>query len=355
MLTLPIPLSIQIKEVPRPKPGPNEVLVRIDAAALNHRDLFIRQHLYPGISFEHALLADGHGTVVEVGPGVAREGERRLLGRRVIMTPMRGWESDAAAPEDPLLYAVVGGAEPYDVGMAQDFIAVHEDEVALAPEHLTAAEGAALPLVGLTAWRALVTKSGNAKPGRNILVTGIGGGVALSALQFGVALGCNVFVTSGDQAKVDRAKQLGASGGVSYKSEAWDKELRAQLPRDRPYLDAVIDGAGGNIMAKTYKILKPGGVVASYGMTLGPTMNWVVQSVLANVELKGTSMGSRQEFKDMLAFVNEKKIRPVVSRTVQGLDNLEGIESLFNDMREGKQFGKLVIEIDAGNGSSPRL
>ncbi|KAF4497914.1 zinc-type alcohol dehydrogenase [Fusarium agapanthi] len=343
---------LQVKQVPKPTPGPNEVLVNLSAAALNHRDLFMRRHLYPAISFTNPILADGYGTVVALGSNVTR---KNLLNKPVILTPMRGWESDPAAPEDSRKFAVTGGSKLTEVGTAQDYIVVSEEEVEPAPGHLTPAEAAALPLVGVTGWRALVTKSNAAFPGSNILITGIGGGVALQVLQFGVAMGSNVFVTSGDQAKITKAKEMGAKGGVIYKNEAWDKELRAQLPADRPYLDAVIDGAGGEIVAKTVRLLKAGGVIVQYGMTVSPKMDWLMAANLQNIELKGSTMGSRKEFRDMVAFVNEKKIRPVISRTIKGLDNLPGIDDLFKDMDQGKQFGKLVIEWDSGSESPSKL
>lgn len=135
-------------------------------------------------------------------------------------------------------------------------ICVPESEVEEAPEHLSDAEAASLPLTGLTAWRAFVVKSGNAVEGRNILVTGIGGGVALNVLQFAVAKGCRVFVTSGSEKKIQRAKDMGAVGGVNYKKADWEKDLMKLLPKDRPWLDAVVDGAGGDICAKTLKVLK---------------------------------------------------------------------------------------------------
>jgi len=224
----------------------------------------------------------------------------------------------------------------------------------LAPEHLSPAEGAALPLVGVTAWRALVTKSGAAEKGRNILITGIGGGVALQALQFAVTMGCNVWVTSGEEAKIEKAVGMGAKGGVLYKEKDWEKRLGGLLPKERPVLDAVIDGTGGEVVSKTVKVLKAGGVIVCYGMTLGPKMDWVVQAMLKNVELKGSTMGSKKEFREMVRFVREKRIRPVVSKVVRGLDNLEGIDGLFEEMKGGKQFGKLVIIIDR-EAESPKL
>jgi len=142
------------------------------------------------------------------------------------------------------------------LGTAQDVLVVEESEVEEAPSHLDAVHAAALPLTGLTGWRAFMSKSGNAEAGKNILVTGIGGGVALNVLQFAVAVGAKVWVTSGDEGKIARAKELGASGGVSYKNEGWEKELSKQLPKDRPYLDSIIDGAGGDVVKKAVRLLK---------------------------------------------------------------------------------------------------
>ncbi|KAI1322254.1 hypothetical protein F5Y16DRAFT_49417 [Xylariaceae sp. FL0255] len=333
---------LQLNHNTKPGPGPGEVLIRIRAAALNHRDLFQRQHLYPGLSFESPILADGVGTVESAGSDVPSS----LVGKRVILTPSRNWASAPEGPEDSRIFTTVGGSvAPGADGTAQDYVVVPAAEVEEAPAHLSDAEAAALPLVGLTAWRAVFTKSGNAEAGRNILITGIGGGVALQALQFAVAKDCNVYVTSGSSEKLERAKGMGAKGGVLYKSKDWDKELLKQLPSSRPYLDAVIDGAGGDIMKRAVKLLKAGGVVSSYGMTVSPKMDWIMTAVLKNVELRGSTMGSREEFREMVKFVGEKKVRPVVSRVVRGLDNLEGIEELFDEIKEGKQFGKLVLEI----------
>ncbi|RYP19131.1 hypothetical protein DL766_008517 [Monosporascus sp. MC13-8B] len=336
---------LQLKETPKPRPGPGEVLVRIHAASLNHRDHFMRQHLYPGISFESPLLADGVGTVTALGPSCSARAADHLLHRRVLLTPSRGWASDPAGPEDPKKFAIVGGSRAYPaVGYAQDWIAVPEAEVEPCPDHLSHAEAAALPLVGLTAWRALVTKAGapliagdETENGRrfNVLVTGIGGGVALAALQFAVARGCDVWVTSSSAGKIERAVALGARGGVSYRDSGdgpWEKQLAALLPHERPYLDAVIDGAGGDIVTRTVRLLRPGGIIANYGM---------------NIELRGSTMGSRAEFADMVAFVRERRIAPIVSRVARGLDDIAGIEALFEDMREGRQFGKLVVEISS--------
>ena len=238
--------------MPTPTPGPNDLIVSIQAAALNHRDLFLRQHLYPAVSFDVPLLADGYGIVTSVGSAASKS----WIGKAVILTPGRGWESDSDGPESATGYKILGGTSTFPLGTLQEVAVVDEAEVEEAPSHLSPAQAAALPLTGLTGWRAFVSKSGNALPGRNILVTGIGGGVALNVLQFAVAKGCNVYVTSGDEAKIEKAKALGAKGGVLYKSATWEKELKSQLPKDRPFIDAVIDGAGGDIIKRAGRLLK---------------------------------------------------------------------------------------------------
>lgn len=187
---------------------------------------------------------------------VGSSASKSWLGKSVILTPGRGWKDSPDGPEEVGGYKILGGTKTFPLGTLQEFAVVNEDEVDLAPSHLSPAEAAALPLTGLTGWRALVSKSGNALPGRNILVTGIGGGVALNVLQFAVGKGCNVYVTSGSKEKVDKAVAMGAKGGVNYKEDGWEKELKKQLPKNRPYIDAVIDGAGGNVVSKALRLLK---------------------------------------------------------------------------------------------------
>ncbi|MCJ1384367.1 hypothetical protein MMC17_007483 [Xylographa soralifera] len=334
--------------VPTPIPKSHELLIKLTAAALNHRDLYIRQNLYPGISFEHPLLADGCGIVL---PHTASAADPTTVSKRVIINPGTGWRSDPIGPESA--YTVLGGTSTTPLGTLQEMIAVPADDVQLAPDHLSDAEAAALPLAGLTAWRAFHTKSANAVAGRNILVTGIGGGVAIMVLLFAVATGCNVFVTSSSSGKIARAKAMGAKGGVDYTNDdEWPRQLKALLPRERPFLDAVIDGAGGDIVGSTWRLLKLGGVVVSYGMTTLGQPTLPMQAVMKNIEMRGSTMGSQKEFAEMVQFVREKKIRPVVDRVVGGIKNLQAIEGLYEDLKTGKQFGKLVVRIQGEENGS---
>ncbi|OJD32173.1 alcohol dehydrogenase [Diplodia corticola] len=353
-LTLPAPPSAGTHS-----PTTTLLTIRMAAAALNHRDLFIRQHLYPGTAFAVPLLADGCGTVTAVhaadptNPAATRAADSSpWLGKRVVINPGTGWESDPAGPESRTGYAILGGTKANAVGTLCEEVVVEAGQVEEAPAHLSDVEAAAVPLTGLTAWRAVVTKAGVREgEAANVLVTGVGGGVAVMAVLFAGALGARVFVTSGSGEKIERAKGLGAVGGVNYKEGGWEKRLQG-LIGEGGKLDAIIDGAGGDVVEKGVRLLKNGGVIVSYGMTLGPKMPFLMSAVLKNIEIKGSTMGSRLEFKQMVDFVKEKKLKPVISRVVSGIDNIEAIDGLFEDMKNGTQFGKLVIEIAAKEGES---
>ena len=352
------PLSLD--EVSKPSPRSTELLIKIHAAALNHRDLFIRQSLYPAIDFGVALLADGCGTVVDLGD----QADQSWKGKQVVINPGSGWKDSLEGPEDKGGYKILGGTKVNPNGTLQEYMIIDQSEVEEAPSHLSPVESAAIPLTGLTAWRVVMVKCGehNLKPGKNILITGIGGGVALMALEFARAAGANVYVTSGNEEKIQKAIQLGAKGGVNYKEDGWDKKLLGMLPASNKQLDAIVDGAGSDVVEKGARLLKvfpvlsllawlmsltllqAGGVIAIYGMTVSPKMPFLMQAVLKNIEVKGSTMGSRKEFKDMIDFIKRTNAKPAVSSVVQGLD-LDAINGLFEDMKKASQFGKLVVEV----------
>ena len=322
------------------RPRGSEVLVEMAAAALNHRDLYLRHGLYPQPRFDIALCCDGVGQVVDIGP----EASAVWLKCRVCINPGSGWLTDPDSPESPEGY-LTRGASAGGMGTLQQYILVDQDDVVAAPEHLNDAEGAALPAAGLTAWRALMARSQNAFRDRNILVPGIGGGVALFVMQLALAVGCRVYVTSSSEEKLSRARALGATGGVLYTRRDWETELLALLPSTRKRIDAIIDGAGGDIVKSGVRVLKHNGVIVSYGMTIGPTVPFPMKAVLRNIQLVGTTMGSRKDFHDMVGFVGMKKIRPVISHVVRGIDEMNEVENLFRIMAQGTQFGKLVVQL----------
>lgn len=163
-------------------------------------------------------------------------------------------------------------------------MSVPVSEVEECPSFLSDEEAAATPLAALTAWRATFIKAA-IKPGDQVLVTGIGGGVAIFCLQLAVAYGAKVYVTSGNEEKLSKAKALGAIGGVNYKDPEWTKQLLEMLPSDRPALDSVIDSAGGEIVKESLRLLRYGGIISSYGMTLGPKITFPMQAVMKNIEV----------------------------------------------------------------------
>ncbi|OJA20394.1 hypothetical protein AZE42_05355, partial [Rhizopogon vesiculosus] len=184
-----------------------------------------------------------------------------LLNKRVFLIPVRGWES---SPEPPKVRS--GFGLPF--GTFADYVIVERNQVICSPDHLDDIQVSAWPLGGLTAWRAAIANAGVSKD-QNILITGIGGGVAILAMQLCLARGANVYVTSGSEEKIRKATSLGAKGGVNYKSKDWPSQLAGLLAENcgsPAKIDAVIDSGGGDIMTRVNSILKQGGKVVVCGM-----------------------------------------------------------------------------------------
>ncbi|KAJ8482203.1 hypothetical protein ONZ45_g15032 [Pleurotus djamor] len=330
-----LPYDAVLIERPLPTLAAGQVLVQVNAAAFNHRDLWIRRGQYPMIAVGATLGADGAGVVVD-----SYEPNDSLLNKRVFLTPMRGWNNHPEGPESK--FGMLGGAQWPALGTFAQYVAVERDQVIPSPQHLDDIQAAAIPLAALTAWRATFINA-QVKKGDNVLITGIGGGVALFALQLAVAKGANVYVTSGSQAKIDKAVSLGAVAGLNYKDANWPKKLGELLAaHKRGALDSVIDSAGGDIMSQTGKFLRSGGRVSCYGMTAQPKITFTMKDVMKNLKLLGSTMGSRQDLIDATNFIAEHRIVPEVSHI---LDGLESAEQGFDLMKRGDQFGKIVIKI----------
>lgn len=308
-----------------------EVLIKIKAAALNHRDVYITQGLYPGIVTPIVLGSDGAGVVWQLGEGIAQ----KWLHKEVIINPSIGWEQNT--PAQPKDYSILGMPSQ---GCFGEYVKVKLEELTLLekPKHLTWSEAAALPLAGLTAYRALFTKA-NLKAGERVLISGVGGGVALFACQFAIAAGAEVWVTSGDTQKIAQAIALGAKGGVSYKTEDWYKELKKEA---KGGFDVIIDSAGGDGFKRFLDVANMGARIAFYGGTRG---NFVInpqKMFWKQITLYGSTMGSSEEFAQMVDFVNQTQLKPVVDSVWK----LEEGAAAFEHLAAGKQFGKVVLEID---------
>lgn len=306
----------------------NEVLIDISCSSFNHRDNWMTKGMYPNLTEGICLGSDGCGKVL------ASTSDETLLNKRVIINPSFGWGGDVVSPKGVL--EILG--MPRNGTFTTNGIIIPKENVHLAPEHLSDVEAAALPLAGVTAYRALVTK-GKAQNKSRVLITGIGGGVALFALQFAVALGCEVYVTSSSQEKIDLAvKKYGAKAGVLYTSENWVKDLLKLSKNQR--MEVVIDGAGGDGFNSILRCVQGGARIVLYGTTASPSLTITAPLAFLNqVEILGTAMGSNQEFNEMLQLVNAHKIKPIVDSVY----SFEELPVALQKMQQGKQFGKIVL------------
>lgn len=322
------PEQLQYEDVPDPQPGANEVVVRLRTAALNRRDVFITYGQYPGIELPAIPGSDGAGEIAAVGDGVTRFSG----GEDVIINPGLSWGGDVNKKRND--FNILG--VPTNGTYAQ-YVKVPADNVFPKPDHLSWEEAAALPLGGVTAYRALVTK-GQVKEGETVLIPGIGGGVATFLVQFAAACGADVFVTSSKDEKIAKAKEFGAVGGVNYASENWSKELKKLTGG----VDLSVDSIGGEVFDKLLSLGKVGSRIVTFGATKGPIPNLVMPKVfLKEISIHGSTMGSPQEFQQMLDLVEKQQIHPVIDRTF----SLEEAADAQKRMENGENFGKIVLTI----------
>ncbi|NMG41674.1 zinc-binding dehydrogenase [Chelativorans sp. ZYF759] len=321
------PQSVVVQEEPTPSPKTGEVRVAIRAASLNHRELWISRGQYPGMNLPCILGADGAGVVDAVGEGV----DGGLVGKEVVLYPALNWGDSPDFPSKD--FCLLGMPVP---GTIADFICVPAENVFEKPASLSFEQAAALPTAALTAWRAVTVKA-RVKPGDKVLITGIGGGVAMFALKFCVALNAEVYVTSGDESNLAKAAELGAAGGFNYRDEDWGKAAR----KTAGGFDVVIDGAPAAAYGSYARALSFGAKVVIYGSTRGPqfTLN-APELFLRHATVFGTAMGNLDDFRGMLDFVGDKQIKPVIDRTVTIANAGEAF-----DLLESNHFGKIVITL----------
>ncbi|MBC8352885.1 MAG: zinc-binding dehydrogenase [Planctomycetes bacterium] len=320
---------LELEDRPSLSPGPDEVIVQLKAASLNRRDYWITQGLYPGIEPPVVLGSDGAGVVFKIGSEV----ENTWQDREVIIDPGMDWGDNQSVHSDK--FSILG--LPRDGTFASE-VAVSASQLHARPAHLSWQEAAALPLAGVTAWRAVFSQGG-LEAGESVLITGIGGGVATFALQFAVATGADVWVTSSSSQKIERAIELGAKGGFDYTSEDWAKRMGKEA--GPPNL--IIDSAGGTGYRSLVNLAAPGGRIVNYGATAGrPEQLDLMKVFWKQLRLQGSTMGSPVDFVSMLKFVEEKQIVPVVDSVAQ---LAEGNNAL-NQMKSSPQFGKYVLTME---------
>jgi zinc-binding alcohol dehydrogenase/oxidoreductase len=320
------PLTLKTVADPLLKAG--MVQIRLKAAALNHRDLWIVKGQYAGIQYPVILGSDGAGVVEKLG----KEVSGFTIGDKVIVNPSFHWGEDEAAQGKD--FKILGLP---DNGTLAELVNVPVEYVHPMPEHLTFVQAAALPLAGLTAYRALF-KRAHTMPGDRVLITGIGGGVAQFALQFALAAGCETWVTSGSAAKLKLAMGMGAKGGGNYKEEGWAKKLREAAGG----FDVIIDGAGGPGFGDLTELAGAGGRIAIYGGTRGNLEKVSPQRIFwKQLSILGSTMGSPSDFHNLLQFVNAHGIVPVIDEVFPFAEAW----GAFEKMDRGEQVGKLVVEV----------
>jgi zinc-binding alcohol dehydrogenase/oxidoreductase len=308
------------------QPQLDEVVVSLRASALNRRDYWITQGMYPGVRVPIVLGSDGAGVVSALGDGVDSE----WLDKEVIVNPGFDWGDDPRAQSEA--FQILG--MPRDGTFAQEVVVPHS-ALHTKPDHLDWDHAAALPLAAVTAYRALVTK-GKVKRGETVVVTGVGGGVAIFAVQFAKALGAKVLVTSSSESKIESAIGLGAEAGFLYTVDDWHKLL---VDQHGP-VDLAIDGAGGDGYLKLIDAARSGGRIVNYGATAGAPKKLDVFKVFwKQLHLMGSTMGSPDDFREMLKFVNSHKLEPVIDSVFP----LAQGAAAFDRMAGSEQFGKIVL------------
>lgn len=316
--------GLHVRNIPAPVCPADHVRVRLHAAALNHRDQYIRDGQYSNIVLPAVLGSDGVGVVTEAPSYPA------LIGQRVVIDPSLNWGDNPHAQGK--LFSVLGMPSQ---GTFAEEIVVAQAYVHQAPKHLSDEQAAALPLAGVTAFRALFTQ-GALQPDNTVLITGIGGGVASMAMIFALAAGARVVVTSTSDEKIARATTLGATAGVNVHEEDWAKKITSHGP-----IDLIIDSVGGDTLNNLTNILTPGGRLVLYGSSRGPVPSMNLHRIFwKQLSVVGSTMGTQSDFSNMLAFVDLHGVVPIVDSTF----TFESIEQAFDRLQASEQFGKIVIQ-----------
>jgi NADPH:quinone reductase-like Zn-dependent oxidoreductase len=335
------PSRLIVGERPKPEPGEGEVLVRLRAASLNHLDLFVLRGS-PGIPVElpHVGGADGAGVIAEMGAGATG----LKPGDEVVLNPglscgkcefcVKGEDSQCVR------FGILG---EHANGTFAEFVSVPLSSLAPKPAALSWPEAAAFGLTFLTAWRMLMTRARLAS-GESVLIHGIGGGVALAALAIAKRVGAGVFVTSSSDAKLARARELGADRALNYTSCDVAREVRSLTGKRG--VDVVVDTVGAATWMSSLRSAAKGGRIVTCGATSGANPTEEVRLIFWNqLSILGSTMGSRTDWRAIVRAVDEWDLRPVVDSVLP----LACGRAAYERMAAGEQFGKIVLEIPGGS------
>lgn len=327
------PEVLRYEDAPDPQPRKDEVLVRIKACALNHLDLWVRQGL-PGIKLPHILGSDIAGEIVEIGEYITGF----KPGQRVLLAPMRFCNRCAKCmsglQNQCREFAVLGNQ--VDGGNCE-LIAIPAVDVIPIPDTLDFNQAASVPLVFLTAWHMLVTRAG-IRPGQTVLVLGGGSGVGIAAIQIAKLFNAYVITTAGDEAKLDKARELGADHGINHYKQKISDEVRKIT--NRAGVDIVVEHVGVATWEESMKSLRPAGTIVTCGATTGPEVQFDLRFLFARqLSFLGSYMGTMGELHEVLSHVFSGRLRPVVDRTFP----LSETRAAHEYLAASKMFGKVVL------------
>jgi NADPH:quinone reductase-like Zn-dependent oxidoreductase len=328
------PETLEWAELPRPSPGADEVLVQVEACGVNHLDLWTRRGL-PGrtLQFPHALGSEPVGRIAERGPGVSAPAE----GARVLVSPgqLDRFHADRSGRDARWSdYRVLGSGAP---GGYAEFLTARAEHVIEVSDRWSPEEWAATPLVFLTAWHMLAGRA-RARPGETVLVIGAGSGVGSAAVQIAAHLGCRVVATAGTDAKLAKARALGAHDAVSHADDAWPKRVRA-VTGGRG-VDVVVEHVGEAVFAKAASTLAYGGRLVTCGATTGTRSEVLLNHLFAKqLSLLGSYMGDFAELREVTALLEAGKVHPVVDRVYP----VREAAAAHRRMEAREHFGKIVL------------
>jgi len=330
------PDKLRLQDVPDPKITPNDVLVRVKACALNHLDIFVREGI-PALKTPLPFWTgcDIAGEIAEVGA----HAQGVKVGDRVAVNPNLtcGRCEFCAQGEDSLCvkYGILG--EHVRGGLAE-YVAVRADNVLPLPAKVSFEEAASFVLTNMTAWRMVVTQ-GQVRPGQDVLVIGVGGGVSSTAVQIARLCGARVIVTSSDDAKLEKARALGAEVGINYKKNpAWVKDVFEATGKRG--VDVVIENVGAATWKDSIRSLKGGGRLVTCGATSGNVGETLIPLVFwKQVHIIGSTMANRKEFPDVMSQFFGGRLKAIIDEVVPLKDGAAAQQRLA----EGKQFGKIVL------------
>ncbi len=321
------PDGLGLENRPDPRPGPGQLVVRVRAASLNYRDLMIIKGTYSrNLPLPLVPLSDGAGEVVEVGPGVTKF----RPGDRVAGCFMTAWQD--GPPTEAASKSALGGAVD---GMLAELVVLPEGGVVRSPESLSDEEVATLPCAAVTAWNALF--EGGLRAGQTVLVQGTGG-VSMFALQLAKAAGARVIATSSSDAKLARAREMGASDGINYKTTP-DWDVTARNLTEGLGVDHVVEVGGAGTLPLSVKATRMGGQIALIGVLAGGTEFDPRQLMMKGIRLRGIYVGSRAMFEGLNRLIATQRIKPTIDR-VFPFDRAGDAYRYFD---AGSHFGKVVI------------